>query len=72
MAIGCYPDVVQGMFGSWYGGVGWGGVGWGGANNVPWHLHLVCATVATYAATLADVVNLREQKFHGMSIILVC
>ena len=23
-------DVVQGMFGSWYGGVGWVGVGWGG------------------------------------------
>ena len=23
----CWLDVVRGMFGSWYGGVGWGGVG---------------------------------------------
>ena len=59
--------VVQGMFGSWYGGVGWGGVG---ANNIPWHLHLVCITGTKCAATLADVVNVREYKFHGMFIFL--
>ena len=100
-------DVVQGMFGSWY-----GGVGWGGANNVPWHLHLVlrsenmllclqmllmyanisfmacyrrccyafrclgCYTsiwyvlrsenMLLYFATLADGVEVREHKLHGM------
>ena len=45
-------------------------VGWGGANNVPWHLHLVCVMVTKYAATLADVVNVCEHKFHGMFIVL--
>ena len=45
-------------------------MGWGGANNVPWHLHLVCVAVRKYAATLADVFDVREHKFHGMSILL--
>ena len=50
--------------------VRWGRVGWGGAKNVPWHLHLVCVTVINYAATLANVGNVREHKFHGRSIFL--
>ena len=45
-------------------------VRWGGAKNVPWHLHLVCVTVTKYAVTLADVINVREHKFHGMVIFL--
>ena len=51
-----------------HGTVGWGGVGWGGANHVPLHLHLACVAVTKYAATLADVVNARKHKFHGMLI----
>ena len=54
-----------------HGTVGSGKVGWGEANNVPWHLHLVCVAVSKYAATLADVVNVREHKFHGIFIFLL-
>ena len=59
-----YFDVVQGMFGSWY------GVGLGGANNVPWHLRLVCVTVTKYVATLVDVISvlrllqIKASRFH--------
>ena len=63
-----YAFVVQGMFGSWYDWVGWGGVRWG--EHVPWHLHLFCVTVTTYAATLADFVKVCERKFDNMFIIL--
>ena len=58
-------DVVQGFLGSWS-----AGAGGGGANNVPWRLHLVCVTVTKYAATPADVVNVREHQFHGMFLFL--
>ena len=38
--------------------------------HMPWvlHQHLVCVAVRKYVATLADVVNVRERKFHGMFI----
>ena len=57
----------HGMVGS--GGVGGGGGGGGGVGLITF-LGTCIRWVTEYAATLADVVNVREHKFHGRFIFL--